>query len=287
MSAKPTVSVLGLGLMGRPMARNLAAAGFDVRGWNRSSLAAELTEGIPLAASLEDAARADVLLLMLSDSAAVGHLLSQLGPLLSPGQVVLDMGSSSPVDTRERAAQLAARGIGWVDAPVSGGAEGAAAATLAVMAGGSKEDVTRVQPVLEAVGANVVHVGGPAAGHTAKIVNQVIVGLAHEAVAEAIALAEAAGLDPRLVQQALRGGWADSRILQGQGTRMIERDWVPGGRVRTLRKDLAMAAELARELELELPHLDSALELYDRLVECGDGDLDCAAIYTLRAPRGA
>jgi len=265
------------------MARNLVAAGFDVRGWNRSPLQAELTEGIPLA-PLEDAAAADAVLLMLSDSAAVGDLLERVEPLLRPGQVVIDMGSSNPVESRERATRLAERGIGWVDAPVSGGAEGAAAATLAIMAGGSEEDVARVRPVLETVGANVVHVGGPGAGHMAKVANQVIVGMALEAVAEALALVEAAGLDPRLVQEALRGGWADSRILQGQGTRMIERDFVPGGKVRTIRKDLAMALGISAELGLELPHLESAFAIFDDLVERGDGDLDCAAVYTLRAP---
>ncbi len=283
MSAQTTVGFLGLGLMGRPMARNLAAAGMDVRAWNRSPLADELTSGIPLR-PFEDAAAAGVVLLMLSDSAAVGAVLEQLEPLLRPGQVVLDMGSSNPVESGERAERLGARGVGWVDAPVSGGAEGAAAASLAIMAGGSDEDVARVRQVLETVGANVVHVGGPGAGHMAKVANQVIVGLALEGVAEALALVEAAGLDPRLVQQALRGGWADSRILQGQGTRMIERDFVPGGKVRTLRKDLAMALGVAADLGLELPHLESAFSVFEELVERGDGDLDCAAIYTLRAP---
>jgi 2-hydroxy-3-oxopropionate reductase len=281
-----SVGFLGLGLMGRPMARNLAAAGLDVRCWNRSPLASELTEGIPLW-PFEDAATADIALLMLSDSAAVGALLEQLEPLLREGQIVLDMGSSNPVESRERAAHLRARGIGWVDAPVSGGAEGAAAATLAIMAGGSDEDVERVLPVLETLGANVVHVGGPGSGHMAKVANQVIVGMALEAVAEALALVEAAGLDPRLVQQALRGGWADSRILQGQGTRMIERDFVPGGKVRTLRKDLDLATGVAGDFGLELPHLESTFAIFDGLVERGDGDLDCAAIYTLREPRRA
>jgi 3-hydroxyisobutyrate dehydrogenase-like beta-hydroxyacid dehydrogenase len=285
VSAEPTVAVIGLGLMGRPMACNLVAAGFDVRGWNRTSLAAELTEGIPLAGSLAEAARANILLLMLADSAAVGAVLEQIEPLLASGQILLDMGSSSPVDTRQRAARLAERGIGFVDAPVSGGALGAEAATLAIMAGGTEEDFERARPVLDAVGANVVHVGGPAAGHTAKIANQVIVGLALEAVAEAIALSEGAGLDPRLVQQALRGGWADSRILQEQGRRMIERNWVPGGKVRTMRKDLGMALDLAADLGLELPHLRSAFEIFDGLVEHGDGDLDCASVYALRAPQ--
>jgi 2-hydroxy-3-oxopropionate reductase len=279
-----SVGFLGLGLMGRPMARNLAAAGVDVRCWNRSPLASELTEGIPLR-PFEDAAAADIVLLMLSDSAAVGALLEQLEPLLREGQIVLDMGSSNPVESRERAARLRTRAIGWVDAPVSGGAEGAAAATLAIMAGGSDEDVERVWPLLETLGANVVHVGGPGSGHMAKVANQVIVGMALEAVAEALALVEAAGLDPRLVQQALRGGWADSRILQGQGTRMIERDFVPGGKVRTLRKDLDLATGVAVDFGLDLPHLESTFAIFDGLVERGDGDLDCAAIYTLREPR--
>jgi 3-hydroxyisobutyrate dehydrogenase-like beta-hydroxyacid dehydrogenase len=283
VDAPPSVGFLGLGLMGRPMARNLAAAGVDILGWNRSPLAAELTGGIPLG-SFEEAAARDVVLLMLSDSPAVGAVVEQLQPHLRAGQVVLDMGSSNPVESRDRAAALRARGVGWVDAPVSGGAEGAAAATLAIMAGGNEEDVQRVRPLLELMGANVVHVGGPGAGHMTKVANQVIVGMALEAVAEAIALAEAAGLDPRLVQQALRGGWADSQILQGQGTRMIERDFVPGGKVRTLRKDLAMALGVAAEYGLELPHLESAFAIFDGLVERGDGDLDCAAIYTLRAP---
>jgi 3-hydroxyisobutyrate dehydrogenase-like beta-hydroxyacid dehydrogenase len=283
MGALPSVGFLGLGLMGRPMARNLAAAGVDLVGWNRSPLGAELTGGIPLG-SFEEAAGRDVVLLMLSDSPAVGAVLEQLQPHLRAGQVVLDMGSSNPVESHDRATALRAQGVGWVDAPVSGGAEGAAAATLAIMAGGSDEDVERVRPLLELMGANVIHVGGPGAGHMTKVANQVIVGMALEAVAEAIALAEAAGLDPRLVQQALRGGWADSRILQGQGTRMIERDFVPGGKVRTLRKDLAMALGVAAEYGLELPHLESAFAIFDGLVERGDGDLDCAAIYTLRAP---
>jgi 3-hydroxyisobutyrate dehydrogenase-like beta-hydroxyacid dehydrogenase len=284
VSAKPTVAFVGLGLMGRPMARNLVTAGFDVRGWNRSPLPPELVDGIPLTASLAEAASADVLLLMLSDSSAVGAVLDQIEAMLGPGQLVLDMGTSNPVDTRQRAARLAARGIGWVDAPVSGGAEGAAAATLAIMGGGTEEDMERAGPVLDALGANVVHVGGPGAGHTAKVANQVIVGIVHEAVAEALALAEAAGLDPSLVQQALAGGWADSRILQSQGTRMIERSFVPGGRVRTLRKDLVMGLDLAGELGLELPFLERARDLLDVLVERGDGDLDCSAIYLLRAP---
>jgi 3-hydroxyisobutyrate dehydrogenase-like beta-hydroxyacid dehydrogenase len=282
VSATPTVAVLGLGLMGRPMARRLAAAGVDVRGWNRSPLPAELVEGIPLCPRLEEAAAAEVALLVLTDSAAVGAVLAQLEPLLTAGRVVVDLGTSDPRESRGRAKRLAARGVGWVDAPVSGGTVGAETGRLAIMAGGSTEDLARARPVLELLGSSVVHVGGPGAGHTAKLVNQVIVALAHEAVAEGLAIAEAAGLDPRLVQEALRGGWADSRILQEQGTRMIEREWRPGGKAATLLKDLRMALALADELGLELPHARSVHALYDAIVARGDGELDCSVLFADR-----
>ncbi|HEU4798079.1 MAG TPA: NAD(P)-dependent oxidoreductase, partial [bacterium] len=225
------VSVFGLGLMGRPIARTLAGKGFQVAGWNRSPLAADLIQGIPMAASLEAAAKSDICLLILADSEAVDAVLGQVQRYLHAGQIVLDMGTSDPARSTSHAARLAARGVGWVDAPVSGGPEGAAAGSLAIMAGGTKDHVERVKPILDALGGNVVHVGGPGAGHIAKIINQLIVGLAIEAVAEALVLAERSGLDPGLVQQALRGGFADSKVMQIHGTRMIKRDYTPGGKV--------------------------------------------------------
>ena len=173
---------------------------------------------------------------------------------------------------------LSARGIGWVDAPVSGGEAGAASGRLAIMVGGTEADVGRALPLLDALGENVVHVGAPGTGHTAKVVNQLIVGLAHEAVAEAVVLAEAAGVDPALLRQALRGGWADSRVLQEQGDRMSARDYVPGGKVQTIAKDLRLARELAIEHGLDLPHLKSALWLFTGLEELGSGNDDAAVV---------
>lgn len=284
MSGPSTVSVVGLGLMGHPMARRLAAAGFEVTGWNRSPKPLEPGTGLTLVPELADAAASETILLVLSDSDAVGEVLASLEPMLAAGQVVVDLGSSSPLDSVARAESLAARGVGWVDAPVSGGAVGAESGRLAIMAGGTEEDVRHAMPVLRALGSSVVRVGGPGAGHTAKIVNQVIVGLALEAVAEGLAIAEAAGLDPALVQEALRGGWADSRILQEQGSRMVARDFAPGGKARTIRKDLAMALDLARELELELPHARSAYDIFDGLVAEGRGDLDCAVVFSRLRP---
>ncbi|MBM3469363.1 MAG: NAD(P)-dependent oxidoreductase [Armatimonadetes bacterium] len=277
----PTISILGLGLMGRPMARRLIAKGFDVRGWNRSRLPEDLVAGIPLCQELRDAAAADISLFMLEDSSATNAVLERLEPHLRPPHLVLDMGSSDPAPSRVHAARLAARGVGWVDAPVSGGPEGAADGSLAIMAGGSVEDVARARPVLEALGGNIVHVGPPGAGHTTKVINQIIVGLAIEAVAEALTLAEKCGLDPCAVQQALRGGFADSRVLQVHGTRMVNRAYTPGGKARTHLKDLRLALDLAASVGARLPHLECAAARFQTLVDEGGGDLDHSALHRL------
>jgi 2-hydroxy-3-oxopropionate reductase len=275
-----TITIIGLGLMGRPMARTLAAAGWSVAGWNRSPLDPALTEGIALRATLAEAAAAEALILMLSDSDAVAAVLDGLLPHLRPGQLLVDMGSSDPARSRPLAEGLAAGGVGFVDAPVSGGPEGAAAGTLAIMAGGRPEDVERARPFLAALG-RVAHVGGPGAGHTAKVLNQLIVGLTIEAVAEALALAEASGVEPRLLQQALAGGFADSKVLQIHGARMAARAYTPGGKARTQLKDLRLAQALAAAAGLRLPHLDDTAARYSRLVEAGLGDLDHSAIHML------
>jgi 3-hydroxyisobutyrate dehydrogenase-like beta-hydroxyacid dehydrogenase len=272
------ITLLGLGLMGRPMVRVLRSRGLDVRGWNRSVLRPELVEAIPLVGSLEEAARADVLLLMLSDSAAVNAVLGQLEPHLRPGQVVLDMGSSDPEHSRRHAQRLKSRGIGWVDAPVSGGPEGARSATLAIMAGGDLAAYERVLPILQALG-RPTYVGEAGAGHTVKVINQLMVGLYIEAVAEALVLAESQGIDPHKIQEALQGGFADSKVLQIHGSRMIERKFVPGARVRTQLKDLRLAQTLAEKAGLKLPHLESALGFYAELEAAGDGDLDHSALF--------
>jgi 2-hydroxy-3-oxopropionate reductase len=276
-----SISVLGLGMMGRPMARKLIESGLAVRAWNRSNLSEELTTGIPLCPSLPEAAKAKFCLLMLTHSAAVDAVLSDLEPHLVEGDIILDMGSSDPAHSRVHAKRLGAKGIGWVDAPVSGGPEGAAAGSLAIMAGASKPDFARVKPILDILGANVVHVGGPGMGHVVKVINQLIVGLTIEAVAEALTLAEKSGVDPRLVQQALKGGFADSKILQLHGTRMIERAHAPGGKASIQLKDLNLGRALAAAADLDLPHLVSTARLYEKLLAQGDGDLDHSALHKL------
>ncbi len=276
-----SVCVLGLGLMGRPMARALIAAGFDVQGWNRSPLPEDLVKGIPLCPTIAAAAGSQVCLLMLADPQAVKAVLGKLEPHLDAGQLVLDMGTSDPARSRAYAGRLATRGIGWVDAPVSGGPEGAAARTLTIMAGATEADFERARPVLEAMGSHVMRVGGPGMGHTVKLINQLVVGITIEAVAEALTLAERVGLDPSLVQQVLKGGFADSAILQIHGTRMIQRAYVPGGKAKTQLKDLRLAQELARSASIRLPHLESTTALYEALVTQGDGGLDHSALHKL------
>src|SRR2546426_5571527 len=207
-----SICVLGLGVMGRPIARTLLTAGYRVMGWNRSPLPEEMTAGIALARTMKDAASAAVCILVLADSDAVDAVLGQLAPHLLRGGLVIDMGTSDPSRSRTHAARLTAKSIGWVDAPVSGGPEGAAKASLAIMAGGSEPDFARARPVLEKLG-RVVRVGEAGAGHTMKIVNQFIVGLTIEAVAEALTMGEKGGLDPPLERKALGRGVAGAKII--------------------------------------------------------------------------
>lgn len=285
-AALPRTAILGLGLIGRPATRRLAAAGFPVLGWNRSPLDAALLDGIPVAATLEEAlAGAEVVVLLVSDTAATTSLLERLDPLLglvAPGAVVVDMGSSEPADSRRHAAALAARGLGWVDAPISGGPEKTATGELAIMAGGDTAHLAAARPVLAELAGAITHVGGPGAGHTMKIVNQVVVGVSIQTVAEAIALAEAAGFDVPLVRAAVQGGNADNAQMRVMAPRMGERRYdPPGAKVKTMAKDLRMALALAREHGLELPQLEIALARYEALEAGGRADWDVAALVEL------
>jgi 3-hydroxyisobutyrate dehydrogenase-like beta-hydroxyacid dehydrogenase len=257
------------------------AAGYAVQAWNRSALSPDLTEGISLCRDLSEAARANVCILMLLDSAAVDGILDKLSPHLTAGQLVMDMGSSDPANSRVNARRLMDNGIGWLDAPVSGGPEGAAQGSLAIMVGGTKNNYQRAKPILDVLADNVVHVGGAGQGHAVKVINQLIVGLTIETVAEALTLAEVSGVTPRMVQLALKGGFADSKILQLHGTRMIERSYKPGARAAIQLKDLIMAKGLADEAAIHLPHLNSTIERYQILEARGDAGLDHSALHKL------
>jgi 3-hydroxyisobutyrate dehydrogenase-like beta-hydroxyacid dehydrogenase len=280
-----SVAVIGLGGMRRPLADTLRRVGFAVQAWNRTPLPAGKLGDLTACETLDEAVRCPTVLLVLADSDAVDDVLAEIDPLLGAGQVIVDLGSSDPARSRAHAERLRKQGVGWVDAPVSGGPEGAEEGTLAIMAGCEVGDLEQVREVLDALGT-VVHVGGPGAGHTVKIVNQVIVGLALEAVAEALALAERAGLDPAVVRAALRGGSADSRVLQIQGARMSDRDFAPRGSVRTMQKDGHLGLAFAESLGLALPHLRSLATVWDELVASGRGDDDCTVLI-LRLLDGA
>ncbi|PWC56013.1 NAD(P)-dependent oxidoreductase [Azospirillum sp. TSO22-1] len=279
-----TVGLIGLGLMGRPMARNLARAGARVVVHNRSrgpvdELAAEGM--VPAADPAGVAQAADTLILMLTDTPAVEAVIDALLGALTSGHLVIDMGTTAVGATRRLAERVRAAGAEWVDAPVSGGQVAAEATTLTIMAGGTETAFARALPLFQALGRRITHVGNTGAGQIAKTANQVIVGLTIGAVAEALALAKAAGADPAKVREAIRGGFAESRILELHGGRMVSGDFAPGARATTQLKDLTQAEALAEEAGIDLPAVSLCKELYELLVDKGDGGLDHAALYRL------
>ncbi|WP_263145485.1 NAD(P)-dependent oxidoreductase [Pseudomonas alcaligenes] len=251
----PSLAFAGLGLMGRPMAGRLLAAGFPLHLWNRSAekcleLSAAGAQVAPTPAALCE--RADVLMLCLADTEAVRSLVfgeAGIAERARPGQLLVDFSSLEPAATREMAAELEARcGMRWVDAPVSGGTAGALAGTLAIMAGGREEDIERVRPILAHLGQRLTHMGAVGSGQVAKVCNQMIVACNALVIAETLALAERAGVDGARLATALAGGFADSKPLQILAPRMAESRFDPvGWHVRTLLKDLDTAVRLARE----------------------------------------
>lgn len=273
--------------MGKPMCRNLIRAGFDLFVTNRSvPPREELAEAgaVPLETPAQVAARADVVIIMVADTAAVETvLLGDNGVIhaLRKHSLVIDMGTTSVIQTRRFAELISEKGAFYVDAPVSGGTIGAQSGSLTIMAGGSDDAYDSALPILEILGDRITHVGASGAGQVAKAANQVIVGLNIGAAAEALALAKAAGVDPARVRQALQGGFADSRILEVHGKRMVDGDYSLGARCTTQRKDMHQAIEFAATLGLDMPATSLSRELYDRLIEQGGADLDHSALFTL------
>ncbi|MFQ5544840.1 MAG: NAD(P)-dependent oxidoreductase [Acidiferrobacterales bacterium] len=279
-----TIGFIGLGLMGRPMSLNLHRAGAELVIYNRSrGVVDELVGvGIEAAASPKDVAeRAPIIVLMVSDTPAVERVLfGDDGVIhgLQTGTMVIDMGTTAVTATHNFAQQIKAKGADYVDAPVSGGQVGAEAATLAIMVGANEDAFARVEPIFKVLGKNVTHVGEVGTGQVAKVANQIIVGLTIGAVAEALALAKRAGVDPAKVREALAGGFAASHILEVHGLRMVDQTFDPGGKATTQRKDLVQALELAQELGMELPATALNRDLYDQLIKMGGGELDHSAL---------
>ena len=284
-SAGPALACIGLGALGEPMALNLLQAGFAVTVHNRTPQrqAALLQAGARAADSpAEAAATAELLLVCVSDDAAVEAVLltqpqAAIGGL-RPGALVIDCSTISPATSRRLAAALARHGIGYIDAPVTGGTEGARAGSLSVLVGGEPAALERARPVLEVIGQRITHFGAVGAGQEAKAVNQVLVAGSYAAVAEALALAERLGLDRPQLIEALRGGAAGSWALEHRSGRMLDNDYPLGFRLALHRKDLAIALDAAAGQGLELPISQRVAAMEDHLIDRGHGDEDVSAL---------
>ena len=278
------IGFFGLGIMGRPMALNLQAAGHSLIVPERASLPADIRAVAEMVADPGGvAAASDVLILMLPDTPDVDAALfgaHGLAPALKPGTLVMDMSSISPAATQGFASRIEAAGCDWVDAPVSGGEVGAKAASLTIMSGGSEAAFARALPLLQVMGKTITHVGPAGAGQTCKVANQMIVAANIMAVSEALTFARKSGADPERVRQALMGGFASSRVLEVHGKRMTERTFAPGFRIRLHQKDLALALAGARDLALSLPGVALAQQLFSSCVAHGGADLDHSAMVT-------
>jgi 3-hydroxyisobutyrate dehydrogenase-like beta-hydroxyacid dehydrogenase len=251
----PILAFLGVGLMGKPMASRLLQAGFTVRVWNRTSAKAEALRAAgaqPHAALAGALDGADIVISMLEAGSAVAQVIDAALPTIEPAALWIDMSSTQHGEALAFHARLAAQGKRFIDAPVSGGVAGAEAGTLAIMAGGSLADFALAEAVLAAMGRATL-VGPAGSGQVAKLCNQLIVGGTLSIVAEALLLAQAAGADPAAVRSAIRGGFAESRILEMHGQRMLDRNFMPGGQVKSQLKDLQNVLIAAADAGLVLP----------------------------------
>ena len=282
--ALPKIAFLGLGLMGGPMARHLITAGFPVVVFNRNQKKLspfQDSSSLCASSSAQAVADADIVITMVSDGVAVNDLLTQQGvaAAMKKGALFIDMSSIRPDEARRHAKLLKGYQIEALDAPVSGGTKGAEEASLAIMAGGSLSAFERAQPIFEVLG-RAVHVGPSGTGQLCKLANQMIVGITIGAVSEAMLLVQKGGADPAAMRAALKGGFADSTILQLHGQRMTEDDFTPGARATTQLKDMENALREAENLGLHLPMSADIRERYLHLIEdLQGGDLDHAALF--------
>lgn len=278
------IAFVGTGIMGRPMAGHLQAAGHELfLVQHRSPLPAELLDGGATAcATIAQATeKAEVVILMLPDTPDVERVLfgaEGVAASLAPGKMVIDMSSIDPISTQAFAGRIEALGCSYIDAPVSGGEVGAKAASLTIMTGAREADFERALPLFQSMGKNITRIGDPGAGQVTKVANQIIVALNIEAVAEALVFASKAGADPAKVREALMGGFASSRVLEVHGERMVKRTFDPGFRIALHQKDLGLALSSARALGLSLPNCASAQQLFSACAARGNGDRDHSAM---------
>jgi len=283
------IAVLGTGFMGFPMARRLCQAGHAVGVWNRTREKAQRLAAF--GATVHDTpagavAGAEIVISMLENGSVIEDVLFNRGTAqaLKPGTLVIDMASIKPREARDHAARLAELSISHLDAPVSGGTGGAEAGTLVIMVGGKASDFQRARPVFDVFG-RATHVGSHGAGQLTKLANQMIVGITIGAVAEALLLCQQGGADMAKVKEAITGGFADSRILQVHGQRMIQRDFAPGARMSVQLKDLRNALATAEEIGFDAPVTTLLEKLYADGLEHGLTDLDHAGLFVELASR--
>ena len=290
---RPVLAVLGIGNMGFPMAKRLCEAGYEVHAWNRSREKAERLApfGAHIHSEADDAVRrADTVISLLESGPVVTRILFGDGAragvvdVMRAGTLMIDMASIQPREARDHAARLGERGIAHLDSPVSGGTVGAEKGELAIMSGGRTADFERALPVLNVVG-RPTHVGPHGSGQLAKLANQMIVGITMGAVAEALLFASRGGADMGKVREALMGGFADSRILQLHGLRMVERDFAPRARMSIQLKDMRNALATAGEIGFDAPITALFEQLYADGVEHGLTDLDQSGLFVELASR--
>ena len=285
------IAVLGIGNMGDPIARRLHQAGHQVHAWNRTRAKAEPLAALGIAVhttAAEAVQGADMVVSLLENGSVVEQVLFEQGTAqaMRPGALLIDMASIQPREARDHAARLDEMRLSHLDAPVSGGTVGAENGTLAIMAGGRPEDFARAQPVFAALG-RATHVGPHGSGQLAKLANQMIVGITIGAVAEALLFAAKGGADMAKVREAIQGGFADSRILQLHGQRMVERDFAPKGRMAVQLKDMRNALATAQEIGFDAPVTALFEALYADGVEHGLGELDHSGLFVELASRNA
>ncbi|TMA08713.1 MAG: 2-hydroxy-3-oxopropionate reductase [Deltaproteobacteria bacterium] len=284
--AKPIVGFIGLGIMGKPMARNLMKAGYSLVVHNRSRPSVDelAKEGAGIASNPQQAtARSEVVISMLPDSPEVDQVFAGDQGVFAGakrGTLLIDMSSISPVVARRLATEAEKLGLDMLDAPVSGGEAGAISASLSIMIGGKPSAVERAMPIFQALGKNIVHVGDAGAGQVTKAANQVVVGLTIAAVSEALVLASKAGVDPVKVRQVLLGGFAQSRILDAHGQKMLDRNFKPGFRIRLHEKDLSIALATGKEYGVPLMLTAALDQMMNAMKVMGQGDLDHSGLIT-------
>lgn len=287
MQQRPHIGFIGLGIMGHPMALNLIKAGYKLSVYARRP---ELTKALVKAgakayASPEEVApHADVIITIVTATADVEEVILGKHGIIhtaKPGSIVIDMSTIAAAATQRIAQQLEKHQIDMLDAPVSGGEQGAITGSLSIMVGGKAKTLNKVRPILDVLGKQVVHIGDHGAGQVAKACNQIIIAETIIAVSEALTLAQAAGADPAKVREALLGGFASSRVLEIHGKRMLDKDYKPGFKAGLHRKDMHLALEQAHLTGLDLPGATHAMHCLDRLVLKGHSDLDSSAIHLL------